>query len=185
MPRTCTICTHKKRAEIDQALVNGESYREITGRFPDTKKSSLERHKAHISKALTEAKHIETVEHAGDLLDMIQARLKKTDDILSKVDGTPDPDDPKKKPVKSDYKTALLALRESRGYLELLAKARGELEPEGMIKIQVVVERENFLIEILMEAIRAEADPETTRRIIEHVQQRRAGLNAAAASKSI
>ncbi len=156
MPRTCTICNHEERTDIDKALVDGESFRNITRRFGTKKKitiSALKRHKdAHLPKKLTKAKQADTIIQSNNLLDQIQGYLDKTDAIFTTVSQG-------KKP---DLKTALLALKEVRGYLELLARARGELEPEGMIKIQVVVERENFLIQILMEAIRAEADPDTT-----------------------
>lgn len=127
MPQTCSICKHPRRHEIEKLLLNGTSLREIVGQFPDTSKSSLNRHKPHITKTLIEAKHAETVSNAEDLLAQVKAYLKKTDGIFQAVhdDG--------------DYRVALLALREAREYLKLLLEAQGSLQPEGTQRTVVFV----------------------------------------------
>lgn len=52
MPRTCTVCTHPKRSEIDKALLAGDSYRHIASRF-DTSTAALQRHKKdHLSEQM-------------------------------------------------------------------------------------------------------------------------------------
>jgi len=45
MPMTCKVCGHKKRLEIDRALLEGTSLRDIARRTGATA-SSLQRHKA-------------------------------------------------------------------------------------------------------------------------------------------
>ena len=45
MPRSCSICAHDARAEIDRALVAGEPFRHIAARF-HTSTGALQRHKA-------------------------------------------------------------------------------------------------------------------------------------------
>jgi hypothetical protein len=44
VPRTCSVCGHPQRPEIDQALAAQESYRDIAGRF-GTSKFALQRHR--------------------------------------------------------------------------------------------------------------------------------------------
>jgi len=55
MTRRCTVCAHRKKTEIDAALVSGEPYRSIVQRFalsPD----SVYRHKArHLPAELAQA----------------------------------------------------------------------------------------------------------------------------------
>jgi hypothetical protein len=48
MSRTCTIYRHKDRSLIESAIVAGESYRSIAGRF-DTSTATQIRHKAQVS----------------------------------------------------------------------------------------------------------------------------------------
>src|SRR5690348_13672222 len=56
MPRVCTICSHERRAEIDQAIAAGnESNRAIASQWGVTS-SSVDRHKqAHMTQALAAA----------------------------------------------------------------------------------------------------------------------------------
>jgi DNA-directed RNA polymerase subunit RPC12/RpoP len=46
MPRTCTVCRHEKRQEIDRALLVGRPLRNIAEEF-GTSRMALCRHKAH------------------------------------------------------------------------------------------------------------------------------------------
>ena len=69
MPQTCTICRHERRNEIDQALLDCESLRNIARRT-GTSTTALHRHKTqHIPRSLVLAK--ETVEElqAGTLFE--------------------------------------------------------------------------------------------------------------------
>ena len=78
MPRQCTICTHPKRDEIDQALVGNGSFRDIAGHY-SVSRSSLERHKAdHLPAQLaqaTEAKNITSADHLTAELHRIMRRV--------------------------------------------------------------------------------------------------------------
>ena len=51
MPRKCTICSHKSRAKIDQALVERQAFRHIAARF-DVSTGALVK-----AQAATEAAH--------------------------------------------------------------------------------------------------------------------------------
>ena len=55
MPMTCRVCGHKKRVEIDRALLEGQSLRDIARRTGTTA-SSLQRHKVdHLVPSLVKA----------------------------------------------------------------------------------------------------------------------------------
>ena len=69
MPMKCRVCGHKKRLEIDRALLEGQSLRDIARRTGTTA-SSLQRHKAdHLAKHLVKAHEAREVARADSLLD--------------------------------------------------------------------------------------------------------------------
>ncbi len=55
MPRRCTICTRKQRAEIDQALVARQSFRAISRQFSVSKDALLRHHDDYLPAALMRA----------------------------------------------------------------------------------------------------------------------------------
>jgi len=127
MPRACTVCIHPKRRAIEKALVAGLSIRDIAGQWK-VSKSSVERHKEHIPAKLTKAKEAKEIAHADNLLDEVrnlQARALKILDVSESA---------------GDLPTALKAIREARGCLELLGRLAGELK-DG-ITINVLSSRE-------------------------------------------
>lgn len=111
---TCTVCNHPRRAEIDRLLVEKVSLRDIAGQTGTTR-SALHRHTQHIPGALVAAKEAGKVADAGTLLDRVQGLTAQAISILdaAKADGK--------------HQTALAAIREVRGCLELLGKVSGEL----------------------------------------------------------
>jgi len=52
LPRTCLTCAHPHRAEIDAAIVTGESIRSIANRFNGASQCSYFRHSKHAQAAL-------------------------------------------------------------------------------------------------------------------------------------
>ena len=55
MPRTCTVCRHASRPDIEKAIVCGDSFRDIARQF-DVSKDAVRRHKAdHLPKTLGKA----------------------------------------------------------------------------------------------------------------------------------
>jgi hypothetical protein len=46
MPRTCTVCTHPDKAEIDRLLLEGKPFRYVAAQY-GTSTSALVRHKAN------------------------------------------------------------------------------------------------------------------------------------------
>ena len=55
MSRPCSACADPCRPELDAAIVRGDSLRDIAGRY-GTSKSALDRHRAHVTKALVRAR---------------------------------------------------------------------------------------------------------------------------------
>lgn len=118
MPRTCTVCNHPERLEIDRALLDGEAYRHIAARF-DTSTGALQRHREHLPNQLVKASEAQEVAQADNLLAQVKSLQTRALSILDRADAA------------GDLRTALSAIREARGNLELLAKLLGELQPES------------------------------------------------------
>jgi hypothetical protein len=116
MPRTCSICSHPARTEIDQALVNGEAFRQISARF-GMSTSAVFRHKNdHIPIVMAKAQEVNEVRHGEDLLEQVRDLNQRTLRILREAEIT------------GDNKTALAAIREARGNSELLCRMIVALE---------------------------------------------------------
>lgn len=117
MAAICLICQHQGREEIDRLLIGGSTLREITGKFPDVSKSALHRHKQHIAKDIERAE----IQGARRVMDELRALLDRTGSILNKAEG------------QGDMRTALAAIREMRGCLELLIQVEDLREIEHRI----------------------------------------------------
>lgn len=120
MPRACTICTHDHKLEIDSALVSGKPLDSIAHRFA-VSRFALARHRdnGHVPAALLKAQAVEEVADAGDLLAQVQRLHARTLSILSDAER------------RGDQRTALAAVREARGNLELVAKLYALLAVSG------------------------------------------------------
>ena len=85
MPRACSTCTHPERDEVDQALVNGVSYRNVSKQFRLTV-ASLHRHKGtHIPEHLAKAEEAKEVAQADSLLDRLMDLSRETSLILKEA----------------------------------------------------------------------------------------------------
>ena len=126
MPRSCTVCNHPNRKEIDEALVQGESSAEIAGRYRTIGERALRRHKAnHLPAKLVMARAAEEVAQADDLLGQMQDLQQRTLAILEGAESA------------KQHRTALSAIREARSNLELLAKLLGELDERPVVNLSV------------------------------------------------
>jgi hypothetical protein len=72
MPRTCTICSHDAREEIDSALASRASIRGISRDFA-VSEDALFRHKAHVAGAIVKASE----KREEFIRESIMARLEK------------------------------------------------------------------------------------------------------------
>jgi hypothetical protein len=117
VPRTCSVCTHQERGAIDQALIGGESTGKLAGRYRTIDERALRRHRSnHLPATLAKAKEAEEVAVADDLLEQVRDLQERALTILDKAEEA------------GELRTALGAIREARGNLELLAKLLGELD---------------------------------------------------------
>ena len=81
MPMTCKVCGHKKRREIDRALLEGQSLRDIARRTGTTA-SSLQRHKAeHLARSLVKAHEAREVARADSLLAQVLRQEARYDEL--------------------------------------------------------------------------------------------------------
>ena len=128
MPRRCTICTHKEREAIDQALVAREPFRTIADRF-GVKKTSLIRHSDdHVPAELVKAKDAADVASADDLLAQVVGLRDKALAILTHAETA------------EDWRAAIAAIREARGCVELLGKLAGQLRDAPTVNLFLTAE---------------------------------------------
>jgi len=125
MPRRCTVCDHPERHGIDEALVTGAPYRSVAKRFR-LSESAVYRHKTeHLPAHLLKAREGEEVAQADDLLNQVRSLQSHALDILERAEKA------------GDLRTALAAISQARGNLELLAKLAGELDERPMVNLNI------------------------------------------------
>src|SRR5919112_3732071 len=125
MPRRCSICHHKCLEEINRALVEGIAFPVLVAKYR-VSKDALSRHKAnHLPATLAKAQEAQEVAQADDLLKEVRSLQARALTILNKAEGV------------GDLRTALGAIREARGNLELLAKLVGELDERPQVNVLV------------------------------------------------
>jgi hypothetical protein len=125
MPRRCTVCDHPERHSIDEALVTGAPYRSVAKRF-EISESSVYRHKTeHLPAHLLKAKEVEEVAQADDLLDQVRHLQTRALNILERAEKA------------GDLRTALAAISQARGNLELLGKLAGQLDERPVVNLNV------------------------------------------------
>ena len=123
MPRSCTVCRHDEAHLINVALVQRDPYRNIAERY-GLSVGSLSRHaKDHLPGLLAEAKRAVEVAEAGDLLSRVEALHARTLAILEAAEGT------------GELRTALSAIREARGNLELVGRVTKELDERPALNL--------------------------------------------------
>jgi hypothetical protein len=125
VPRSCTICTHPEREAIDEALVGGIAFPALVAEYR-VSKDSLSRHKAnHLPAKLVMAQAAEEVAQADTLLGQVRDLQGRALTILGRAEEA------------GDLRTALGAIREARGNLELLAKLLGELDERPVVNLNL------------------------------------------------
>lgn len=128
MPRKCTVCTHPQKEAIDKALVAGKPNRRISSQY-SLSEASVRRHKkAHLPAKLAKAEEAQEVTRADDLLEQLDTLQRATRAILGRALQA------------GDLRTALSAIREARGNLDLLARLIGELKTGATVNILVTAE---------------------------------------------
>lgn len=104
--------------------MDGEAFRNIAKRF-DSSWQAIRRHKQHIPGRLAKAHEAKEVARADNLLDQVRELTDEARGILRRV-KTKDP------------RTALGAIREIRGNMDLLARLLGELHDQAAVTVNVL-----------------------------------------------
>ncbi len=137
MPRVCTVCTHKKRSEIDQALVARRPFRDIAGQYGVSKSALVRHHDDHLPAALVKAQAATEAAQADALLAQVVDLRDKALGVLDTAQGS------------EDLRAAIGAIREARGCVELLAKLAGQLKDAPTVNILVSSEWQGLQAVIL------------------------------------
>src|SRR5215210_1712012 len=125
MPRRCSICHHGHLTEINRALVEGVAFPALVAKYR-VSKDALSRHRAnHLPAILVKAQQAQEVAQADDLLAEVRSLQGRALTILNKAEGV------------GDLRTALGAIREARGNLELLAKLVGQLDERPQVHLHL------------------------------------------------
>jgi hypothetical protein len=127
MTRRCTVCGHPDRDVIDAAIVGQAPYRRIAA-LHDLTEASVRRHAStHLPATLALATSAGEVSRADALLAQAEALRSNVMELLEEArdDG--------------DLRTAVSAIGQARGVIELLARLAGEL---SNTKVNVVVTAE-------------------------------------------
>ena len=123
----CSICDHPERGEIDRALVEGGSVRDIARRF-GVGRNAVHRHRkgGHIAEALAKASEAADVTRGDDLLARVRGLEDRALRILDRAERA------------GELRTALHAIREARSTIKLLADAERKrlLDDEHSISIE-------------------------------------------------
>lgn len=133
--RRCTVCDHKRRSEIDAAVLAGDANRDIAGRFK-IPKSNVDRHvQNHVarSRALAQAKEAAVVGVVAAQRALTLAEIETTAatcvaealDVLKSAKG-----EAKRGLILAAIETAMKPLAEARKALELGKRLSGEM-PTG------------------------------------------------------
>lgn len=138
MPRTCTVCTHENRPEIDRSLVSGTSLRIIAGQW-SVSKSALYRHKQeHLPGHLAKAHEEESIGQAIDVVRQLKAINATTLAILQEA--------------RSDKKhsLSLQAIDRVCKQLELQGRLVGQLQDNGpQINVLIAPQWREIRVQVL------------------------------------
>lgn len=124
--RTCTICTHAQRAEIEQAMMSGESsYRAIASQFA-IGRMALQRHASdHIAQEIQQS---QAAKEEILALNVTSEMVWANQQARAIYDTSIDSDEPQ-------LRTALSALGEIRKQAELWAELQGDLNRGTTIEL--------------------------------------------------
>ncbi len=128
MPRRCTVCTHKDRPQIDQALVERQPFRAIARQHGVSKDALVRHFDDHLPASLVKAQEATEAAQADALLAQVVDLRDKALGILKKAEGT------------NELQTAISAIREARANVELLGKLAGQLMDAPTINVILMPE---------------------------------------------
>ena len=123
MPRRCTTCAHPKRREIDRLLATGTPAAEVAQRFNLVDRSVRRHAESHVPASVQSAAKQDEQAREIDVLAEVKQLYRITMSILARNAQEP--------------RTALGAIREARGNLELLGKLLGDLDERPQVNVLI------------------------------------------------
>lgn len=126
MPRTCTLCRHEQRQEIDKALLAGQAYRTIADRWSVSKTALIRHRERHLPAKLAKAHEAKEVAQADSLLARLLEINQETMAILHEARESP-----------RGQGVALLAIARVEKQIELQAKLLGELKDGPQVSMHL------------------------------------------------
>lgn len=115
MPRLCSVCSAKRRDEIDRALVDRtETFLALARRYRLSRPALYRHYAEHLPATMAKASEAKEEVRADDLLAQARTLQQRAQQILDRNDAV-------------DDRVALRAVRELRGILDLLGRLLGEL----------------------------------------------------------
>jgi hypothetical protein len=134
MKRPSTIETHPRRADIDQALLAGQSLRNVAERF-GISTTALHRHKRNLAPAIQNAVQERQEEAGKSILEQVKTIQERTMQTLIIAETA------------KDSSLTLKAIGECRKNLELLARLAGDLGPMTGLPLEQIEGFVNLLFE--------------------------------------
>ena len=71
MARTCTVCTHPSKEDIDKSLLAGTPYRSVAKQYEASPPSVYRHQQDHLPAAMVKALEVAEVAHGGTLLEQL------------------------------------------------------------------------------------------------------------------
>lgn len=116
---------HDLSHEINVALVQGTPKRRIAAQYGVTERAARHHMREHLPELLAQASRAVEVAQADSLLDRVEGLYRRTEAILEAAEQS------------SEWSTALGAIRECRGNLELLGRVTKELQDAPTINLHL------------------------------------------------
>ena len=123
MPRTCTVCAHPEAFSVNEAVVLEKRSNRVVARQFGLHHDAVRRHREHIPELLVKALEAEEAAHADDLLARVEDLQRRTLAILEAAEET------------GELRTALAAIKEARGNLELVGRITKELDERPTVNL--------------------------------------------------
>ncbi len=156
MPRRCSICDHDQRPDIDAALVGGLSNRAIARQF-QVGRDSLRRHRknGHVSEMLAKASEAAEAARGDNLMSRVNDLNERALRILDRAERA------------GELRTALHAIRELRGIIELLFDTERRRNAETSISTEQLMTLMNAIADIIRRHV---PSPEVRTKIAEELR---------------
>ena len=85
MARTCTVCSHDKRKQIDKLIIQGISNRRIATQIGGIGDSAVQRHRAHVAQALIAGFERQGEKADDELVSMVKTLMGNAQAVYDKA----------------------------------------------------------------------------------------------------